>query len=193
MDIRFFYDLGSPYAFLTAEWIDDAFGDGVDIEWIPVLLGAIHKATGRSSWAETAARADGIAEVERRARERGLPSLVWPKVWPSNGLTAMRVAVWAHRAGAGRAFARAAFHEHFILGHALNEQASIAAAAERAGLDVDQALAAAAEQSVKDALRDNTESAITRGVFGVPSIVVGETVFWGDDRLSEAVALARTA
>lgn len=191
MDVRFFYDLGSPYAFLTAERIDDAFDPGVEVEWVPVLLGAIHKATGRSSWAETAARAGGIAEVERRADERDLPPLVWPEVWPNNGLTAMRVAALAHREGAGRAFARSAFFEQFLLGHALSESAHIAAAAERAGLDADQALAAAGEQSVKDALRDNTESAIALGVIGVPSVAVGASVLWGDDRLAEAVALTR--
>ena len=59
-------------------------------EWVPVLLGGIFKATGRSSWGEGEARADGMAEVERRASERGLGAVRWPEPWPNDGLAAMR-------------------------------------------------------------------------------------------------------
>src|SRR3954469_20622972 len=62
MQPLFFYDLGSPYAWLTAERIDALFGEHRPL-WLPVLLGAIFKATGRGSWAETDARADGIAAI----------------------------------------------------------------------------------------------------------------------------------
>ena len=167
----FFYDLGSPYAWLTAERIRGA-------TWVPVLLGGIFQAVGRSSWARTDARAAGIAEIERRARERGLPQPRWPEDWPNDGLTAMRAAV---HVGSER-FALEAFRVHFVDGLALSEPAHVALAAERAGLDGDEVLAATRDQAVKDRLRANTERAIAAGVIGVPSLVDerGEVLF-GDD------------
>jgi 2-hydroxychromene-2-carboxylate isomerase len=164
----FFYDLGSPYAWLTAERIFDAV-------WIPVLLGGIFKATGRGSWAETDKRANGIAEVERRARERGLPSLRWPDPWPNNGLHAMRVAAAAD----SREFALAAFRLHFTEGRPLSDPENVAAAAERVGIE---------PVEDKQKLRANTDRALELGVFGVPTVVVDGEPFWGDDRLDEALA-----
>ena len=186
-DVRFYYDLGSPYAYLTAHRIDETFDVDTPVEWIPVLLGGIFKAGGRSSWAETGRRADGMHEVERRAAAYEMPLFSWPVEWPNNGLTAMRVAAWAHENNAGRRFARAAFIEQFIRGNALSERAHIEAAAECAGLDPAQALAGAQDPAIKAILKDNTEKAIELGVTGVPTVAVGDELFWGDDRLADAV------
>src|SRR4051812_12702926 len=140
----FFYDLGSPYAWLTAERIEAVLP--VAPEWVPVLLGGIFKATGRGSWAETDARGEGIAEIERRARERGLPPLRWPSPWPNNGLHAMRVVA----ALDSRSFALEAFRVHFAEGLPLSDPANVELAAARAGVDpvVD-----------KERLRANTDRA----------------------------------
>ena len=165
----FFYDLGSPYAWLTAERISGA-------TWVPVLLGGIFRATGRSSWARTDARAEGIAEIERRARERGLPKPTWPDPWPNDGLLAMRAAASVD----SERFALEAFRVHFVDGLALSEPEHVALAAVRAGLDAGEVLAAAADQTVKDRLRANTERALAAGVIGVPTLVTDE-VLWGDD------------
>jgi 2-hydroxychromene-2-carboxylate isomerase len=142
-----------------------------------VLLGAIFKATGRGSWAETDARGRGIARIEQVARDRGLPPLRWPDPWPNDGLHAMRVAAHAD----SREFALAAFRTHFVDGRALSDPANVALAAERAGIEPveDKAL-----------LRANTDRALAMGVFGVPTVAVGGELFWGDDRLEEAVAAA---
>jgi 2-hydroxychromene-2-carboxylate isomerase len=181
----FAYDLGSPYAWLAAERIAD------DTEWLPVLLGGVFKSTGRSSWALSDSRAAGIAEIDRRARDRGLPPLRWPADWPSDYIAVMRAAVWAEQQGAQREFALAAFRIHFTQGRTLKDAENIAAAAEDAGLDPDAALAANDDQAIKDALRENTERALELGVRGVPSFVVGHHVIWGDDRLDEAMALTQ--
>ena len=186
MATRFVYDLGSPFAWLAAERVDELFREPP--EWVPVLLGGIFRATGRSSWAETARRAAGIADIEARARERGLPAPRWPEPWPNDGLRAMRAAVHAHRMGTGRRFALAAFRVQFTEGRALSEPEAIAYAAERAGLDPDELLRATADKAVKDALRTNTERALAAGVIGVPSVLVRDEVHWGDDRLEEAAA-----
>src|SRR3954447_5457144 len=87
---EFYFDVGSPYAWLAAERLDDLFDEPP--VWVPALLGGIFRARGRSSWARTDLRAPGIAEMEERAQERGLPAPRWPYPWPNDGLRAMRVA-----------------------------------------------------------------------------------------------------
>jgi 2-hydroxychromene-2-carboxylate isomerase len=174
----FFYDLNSPYAYLAAERIDDL----LEVEWVPVLVGAMFKATGRTSWGMGPGRADGIAEIERRAAERGLEPIAWPEPWPGNSLMCMRAAVYA-----GTPFAREAFRVHFVDGRTLDDPASVALAAQRSGLDPDAVLDATRDQAVKDALRANTDRALELGAFGVPTVVVDGDVIWGDDRLEEAV------
>jgi 2-hydroxychromene-2-carboxylate isomerase len=174
----FLYDLNSPYAYLAAERIDDL----LEVEWVPVLVGAMFKATGRSSWGLGPGRADGIAEIERRAAERGLPPLRWPEPWPGNSLLCMRAAVYG-----GTPFAREAFRVHFVEGRTLDDLASVALAAERTGLDPAAVLDATRDQAIKDVLRSNTDRALALGAFGVPTVVADGDVIWGDDRLEEAV------
>ena len=97
----------------------------------------------------------------------------------------MRVATYAHDRGQGRAFALAAFDVQFVEGCALSEPANVARAAQRAGLGGGEVLAAAARREVKARLRVHTERALSRGVFGVPTVLDGDRVLWGDDALDE--------
>lgn len=184
MTTLFYYDLGSPYAYLAAERVDEVIPG--DVEWRPVLLGGLFRATGRSSWALTATREAGVAEVERRAGRRGLPPVIWPEPWPGDGLVAMRAAVIAHRIGRGREFALQALRLHFCDGRSLNERDAIEAALARTGLDPPRVLDAATDQAAKTELRALTADALARGVTGVPSVVAGGQVFWGDDALEQA-------
>jgi 2-hydroxychromene-2-carboxylate isomerase len=171
----FFYDLGSPYAWLTAERIDAVMQ--VETLWVPVLLGGIFKATGRESWGRTGRRDEGMAEIEQRAARLGLGPVRWADPWPNDGLHAMRVAAAAD----SRDFALAAFRVHFVDGLALSDPNNVALAAERAGVEMTED---------KAALRANTDRALELGVFGVPTVAVGGEVYWGDDRLDEAAAAA---
>ena len=184
----FYFDLGSPYAYLTAERIDAVLP--APAIWQPISLGGIFKQTGRSSWAvgEAGDRAAGMAEVERRALAYGLPPVRWPEPWPTNYLLAMRVATFAFQQGRGREFTLQAFRAAFQGGHDLAVRENVLDAADAAGLDARQAGAAAEDPQIKLALRDATDEAHRVGVFGVPTVVVGSEVFWGDDRLEEAAA-----
>jgi 2-hydroxychromene-2-carboxylate isomerase len=190
----FHYDLMSPYAYLAAERLDRVLP--APATWQPVLLGGLFKLTGRSSWAlgDYERRRRGMAEIERRADAYGLPPLRWPDPWPSSSLAAMRVAVHARRAGREREFVAAAFRTAFVEGQDLGELRHVLTAAEAAGLDPGEAEAAVGDTSVKRELRDQTDAAHARGVFGVPTVAVGDELFWGDDRLEDAAAaMARTA
>ena len=90
----------------------------------------------------------------------------------------------------GVQFAREAFRSAFQRGADLSIPAHVLDAARRAGLDPDAVAAAIADPEIKQALRAATDAAHELGVFGVPTVAVGEELFWGDDRLEDAAALA---
>jgi 2-hydroxychromene-2-carboxylate isomerase len=188
----FYYDLGSPYAYFSAERISGLFNEaGLEQpEWQPILLGGLFRHFDRGSWAQTEAREEGIAECERRAVEQGLPPIVWPEVWPEEMLNAMRVATFAKQTGRTIAFSLAAFRQQFAAGKDLTDLDNVMIAAAACELHPRALLSAVKTKGVKDGLRTATDAAAAAGVFGVPSVRVGEEVFWGDDRLEEAVEAA---
>lgn len=189
----FYFDLGSPYAYLAAARVDGLFA--APVRWQPVSLGALFKLSGRSSWSlgDQEHRERGMAEVERRARGYGLPPLRWPDPWPGNYLTAMRAAVHAQSEGRLRAFVDCAYAAGFQQGQDLSVLANVLAVASEAGLDERELQRAVGEPEIKLALREATGAAHALGVFGVPTVAVGGELFWGDDRLGEAAARAATA
>ena len=191
-EATFYFDLGSPYAYLAAERISGLFAEaGLEQpEWQPILLGGLFQHFGRDSWANGPGRAEGIAEVERRAAEYGLPPLVWPEPWPGNTLLAMRAATFAKQTGRTVSFALAGFRQAFAAGRDLTEPDNVAVAAAACELHPKALAKAVGTDGVKKALREATDRAAELGVVGVPSLVVGGEVFWGDDKLEEAVSAA---
>jgi 2-hydroxychromene-2-carboxylate isomerase len=189
----FFYDLGSPYAYLAAERIHGVFEEaGAEPPvWQPILLGGLFRRFGRDSWANGPGREAGLAEVERRAQAYGLPPIRWPDPFPGNTLFAMRVATFATEIGRGVSLPLAAFRQAFAAGRDLSDPDNVFVAAASAELHPRALRAAAERDSIKEALKAATEAAGDAGVVGVPSVLAGDEVFWGDDRLEEAAAAAR--
>jgi 2-hydroxychromene-2-carboxylate isomerase len=187
-ETSFYFDLGSPFAYLVAERLGDVLSEPVT--WQPVSLGALFKINRRSSWAlgGADARQAGIAEVERRARAYGLEPIRWPDPWPTNYLYAMRAVTYAFQVGRGRQLTLAAFRSAFVHGQDLALVETVLDAAEQAGLGRAEVDDATRDPEIKLALRSATDAAHERGVLGVPTIVVGEELFWGDDRLPDAAA-----
>jgi 2-hydroxychromene-2-carboxylate isomerase len=190
--IVYYFDLGSPYAYLSAERLQTVPGE--DVVWRPILLGGLFAANGRGSWARAGdvSRSDGIAQVERRARAYGLPPVRWPAGWPSDYLFAMRAASFAFLTGVeiGKAFTMRAFRRAFQDGRDISRPEVVLDVASEVGLAREEAEAACGEPRVKLALREATEAAHRLGVFGVPTFAVGSEFLWGDDRLEEAARLA---
>jgi 2-hydroxychromene-2-carboxylate isomerase len=189
--VTFYFDLGSPYAYLAAERLPQTLP--ARVSWQPVLLGGLFKLNGRSSWAlgEYQRRQAGMAEIERRAQAYGLPAIHWPDPWPGDYLGAMRVATFAFAIGRGPEFSRRAFRDAFQHGRDLGIMAGVLDAAEQSGLDRREAEAATADPEIKQALRDATGAAHRLGVFGVPTVAVEDELFWGDERLEDAGTLLR--
>jgi 2-hydroxychromene-2-carboxylate isomerase len=189
--VRFYFDLGSPYAYLTAERLDAVLPGSV--EWRPVLLGGLFKLAGRSSWAlgDYRRRQAGMAEIERRARGYALPPMRWPDPWPSDYLVAMRAATFVFSSagsGRGREFALQAFRDQFQRGTDLSIPAHVLTVAREVGFDRGEVAAAVTDPRVKAALHDAADAAYSAGVFGVPTFAIGDELFWGDDRLEDAAA-----
>jgi 2-hydroxychromene-2-carboxylate isomerase len=187
----FFFDLGSPYSWLVAERIHHVLP--VVAVWQPILLGGIWKETGGQSWAVTNEREAGMAEVERRAAEYELMPIRWPDEWPTNTLQAMRAATFAASIGRAVAFSLAAFRQAFAAGKDLSNVDNVLIAAAACELHPNAVLKAIETQSVKDKLREATREAYERGVRGVPTIAVGDKLFYGDDRLEEAASALAAA
>ncbi len=187
----FYFDLGSPYAYLAAERIvsDDVLPEPV--AWQPLSLGALFKLAGRSSWSlgDPGRRREGMAEVERRAALYDLAPVRWPEPWPSNYLFAMRACTYAFQVGQGIEFSLRAFRAAFQHGHDLGVPERVLALAGEAGLDPRAVEDATQDPQVKLALRAATQDAHELGVFGVPTLAVGEELFWGEDRLQDAARL----
>lgn len=182
----FYYDLGSPYAYLAAERIQHVLP--VVPVWQPILLGGIWKETGGRSWATTEKREEGIAEIERRAARYGLMPVRWPDGWPNNTLTAMRAAIFAQQTGRAVAFSLAAFRQAFAAGKDLSDVDNVLIAAAACELHPTAVLKGIEMQSTKDRLREMTREAYERGVRGVPTVAVGGELFWGDEHLEDAAA-----
>jgi 2-hydroxychromene-2-carboxylate isomerase len=188
----FYFDLGSPYAYLAAERVSGLFTEAEleQPEWVPVLLGGLFQRFDRGSWSQTPARAEGMAEVERRALAYGLPPVQWPDPWPGNMLTAMRVATFAKQTGRTVSFSLAAFRQAFAAGRDLGDPDNVTIAGAACELHPRALLKAVQTEIVKNGLKEATAEAGDRGVEGVPALVVGDQVFWGDDRLEEGVEAA---
>lgn len=182
----FYYDIGSPFAYLAAERVSHVLP--VTPVWQPILLGGIWQHTGGGSWGQTEQREAGMAEVEHRAAERGLQPIRWPGGWPTSTLAVMRAATFAQQAGRAVAFSLAAFRQAFAAGRDMAIEDNVLIAAAACELHPKAVLTGIATRSVKDRLRAATDAAAARGVTGVPTVVVGDELFWGDDRLEDAAA-----
>jgi 2-hydroxychromene-2-carboxylate isomerase len=184
----FYFGAMSPYSWFAAERIDDVIPDA---EWRPVFAGALFKACGRSSWGLDERRPAGVADCEARAQERGLGAIRWPDPWPTVDVRVARAMLVARDAGLLKPFALAAMRLAFSEGYDLQAPAAIAEAARRVGLDPGELERAIETPEVKMTLRQETDEAIAKGVFGVPTVLVDNELYWGDDRLGEAAQAVR--
>ncbi|MCO5091594.1 2-hydroxychromene-2-carboxylate isomerase [Bosea sp. (in: a-proteobacteria)] len=192
--LDFWYEFASPYSCLSALRIEKLADEaGVALRWRPFLLGPIFAAQGwntspfalfpskgRYMWRDTA----------RRGRRQGI-SFVKPENFPQNSLTAARLALAGREEGWTPVFSRALFRAHFCEGRNLAEEAVLSAALKEAGGDPGHALPLSRSEEVKGRLKAEIEYAKSIGIFGAPFFVTGDgELFWGDDRLEEALEWA---
>ncbi len=184
----FYYDVSSPYAYLAACRVDEVLP--VRPEWRPIAFGVIVRQLGKVPWSFGEHRDDHFASIAERVSDRGLPEIRYPDGWPAEtySLTPLRALLLASDEEQLRALSHACFRMMFVEGRHLADVDGVLEAAERAGMDHEYVREGVDRAEVKQELRDRTDEAVAKGVTGVPTVIVGEQLYWGDDRLEEAAA-----
>jgi len=193
--IDFWYEFASTYSYSSvmriARLADDA---GVRVRWRPFLLGPIFKALGWNDSPFNIYAAKGRymwRDLERVCTHEGLPLTLPPARFPQNGLKAARLAMAGEAQGWTPAFTRAVFTANYAEQKDISDTGVLRTLLDDLGIAADAALAAADTPETKAALRAQTEEATARGLFGAPSFTVGDELFWGNDRLEDALAWAK--
>jgi 2-hydroxychromene-2-carboxylate isomerase len=146
-----------------------------------VTLGGMRKVTGHTLPPPSQLKYMG-EDTERWAKQYGVPMQI-PKPFPISTIKALRANLAAERAGRGEDAMHALFGAYWGDGEDISDPAVIEKALTSVGLDGKALLARTEDPEVKESLRHNTDLALARGVFGVPTFFVGERSFWGNDRL----------
>jgi 2-hydroxychromene-2-carboxylate isomerase len=192
-DLDFWYEFGSTYSYPAAMRMQEAADEaGVRVRWRAFLLGPIFREQGWNDSPFNIYAAKGRymwRDLERLCEGYGLP---WrrPSVFPRNGLLAARVAVAAEAERWLPDFATGIYLANFARDEEIAEPGVVAAVLEGLGQDPGRWLGLADTPRIKEALREQTAEAVRIGIFGAPSFVVGDELFWGDDRLEQALARA---
>jgi 2-hydroxychromene-2-carboxylate isomerase len=191
--IEFWYEFASTYSYLCAMRIEAlAATAGVAILWKPFLLGPIFRAQGWDSSPFNIYPAKGkhmVRDMERLTAARGLPFRL-PSPFPQNSLHAARLALIGHAEGWGIAFTRAVYQAEFAGGADIGDKRVLRQLLAALGIDADAALARSETPENKQRLRQQTEDAQELGIFGAPSFLARGDLFWGDDRLEQALMTA---
>ena len=190
--IEVWIEYASTYSYLTVARIGRlAAANGVTLDWQPFWLAPVRQQLGMGHpFPDNSAKAAYMwRDLERRAARLGIPYRR-PEQYPVNSLQTIRVALLAAREGWCQGFTEEAFRLHWTEGRLIGTDDSMEAALRSVGKDPEVVLPLATSQENKNALKAQTISAISRGIFGSPSFVAGEELFWGDDRLEEAMETA---
>ena len=184
--VEFLFDVGSPTAYLAWTQLPKICTEtGATLVRIPMLLGGVFHATGNVSPAAVPAKGSYMtADLGRFAQRYGVPFTHNP-FFPINTLVLMRAAVGVQMRSPERfdAYLKAVFNALWVEQKNLNDPALLMTTLAAAGFEPAALQALVAEPAVKDALRANTDAAIARGVFGAPTMFVGDTMYFGQDRL----------
>ena len=193
--LEVWFEFASSYSYPGVARVESlAAAAGVPVAWKPFLLGPIFRAQGWNDSPFNLYPAKGRymwRDLERVCARQGLP-LRRPSVFPRNGLLAARIACAAAEAPWCPAFVRGVYHANFVEDRDIAEPAVLGAILDALGVSGAEVVAGAASSQAKTALRQQTETAAERGIFGAPSWVVAGELFWGNDRLEEAIAWATT-
>jgi 2-hydroxychromene-2-carboxylate isomerase len=189
--LEFWFEFASTYSYPAAMRIEAAArAAGVPVVWRPFLLGPIFRAQG---WNDSPFNVYPVKgrymwrDLERVCARYGLP-FRRPTQFPRNGLLAARIATLGSGEEWGPEFVRSVYQANFADDRDIADPATVVALLDGLGLDGRALAGRAGEPASKDRLRAATDEAIGLGIFGAPSFVVGGELFWGNDRLEDALS-----
>lgn len=184
--VDFYFDFVSPAAYLAWTQLPKICADGgAQLVYKPMLLGGVFLEAGNKAPLTVPLKGHYLmVDLKRCARRLGVAFHPNPH-FPFNTVTLMRMAVALLQQGGGRfgGFCSAIFQSIWVNSADLSDPSVVATVLSQAGFDPQALLALASEPEVKDALKVATEAAVQRGVFGAPTMFVGDQMFWGQDRL----------
>jgi 2-hydroxychromene-2-carboxylate isomerase len=184
--VEFYFDLGSPATYLAYTQLPKICAQtDTRLVYIPLLLGGVFKATGNASPATVPAKGRYMfQDLDRYAKRYGVPLKFNPH-FPINTLMLMRAVTGIQLRHPERfaEFIDCLFKAIWVDGRNLDEPETVAAVLSENAFDPQEVLALTADEEVKAVLKDNTEKAVQRGVFGAPSMFVGNQLYFGQDRL----------
>jgi 2-hydroxychromene-2-carboxylate isomerase len=188
--LEFWFEFASSYSYPAAMRVEGAArAAGVALVWKPFLLGPIFGAQGWNDSPFNIYLAKGRymwRDLERICARLGVP-LHRPSRFPRNGLLAARVALVAADAPWGAEFVRAVYRANFADDRDIADVAVVRDLLAQVGADAPAVLEAAQPRDNKDGLRRQTEEAVALGIFGAPTFVSRGELFWGNDRLEDAL------
>lgn len=195
--LTFWYDFASSYSYLSALRIEGLCeGTGIDLVWRPFLLGVIFQSQGWNTSPFNIYEAKGsymVRDIARIARKRELPPFCLPSEFPQKSLLAARIGTLGSDEKWIADYTKSVFARQFADGDEIEDPETHVQLLNGLGLPGQEIVASAAvDADNKLKLRNNTERAQAFGLFGAPSFVTDDDeVFWGDDRLEDAIDWAR--
>ncbi len=187
--IDFYFDFSSPYGYLASRKIDSlAAKHGREVNWHPVLLGAIFKTTGGAPLTHLPLKGEySKRDFARSARFHGVADFTMPSVFPIASQAPARILLWAaaHDPALGSRIAHALYRAYFVDNRDISNPDIAADVAAETGADRAAARAAVDDPAIKDSLKREVDAAIASGVFGSPFVIIDGEPFWGIDRFDQ--------
>lgn len=185
MKVDFYFDYVSPFSYLASTQLMQLERWGAEVVLKPVFLGGIVKTLGLTPPIQQPGHGRAgymLRDLERWASLYGIP-FAFNDAFPVNSLLALRATPWLQAQGRLRSFMHLCFDATWGEGKDIGQVSVMRELAERAGCDPDAFMQAANAPENKQWLKEVTEQALTRGIFGVPTFFVGDEMFFGNDRL----------
>lgn len=192
-EIEFWFEFASTYSYLSAMRIEaEAARHGVRVAWKPFLLGPIFRALGMETSPFVLQKEKGAYVWQDMARQCRKYGLGWtkPGTFPRKSVLPARIALLGAEEPWIGAFCRGVMALNFVLDQDISAPERLAPIVTELGLPAPDILGEAQAESTKSRLREQTEEARRRGIFGAPTFFVGTEMFWGNDRLDDALLLA---
>ena len=181
--IEFYYDFGSPTAYLAWTQIEKADEIKFNVEYRPVLLGGIFKATDNKPPGTVKAKANWMFEDIKMYANNYNVNFAMNNAFPVNTLYLMRGAIFAKKKGILKDYNKAMFNAMWVNNVNLNVSKNIIDVLESNNLESKEFLEAAENNDIKEELKADTSLAVTKGLFGVPSFIVDGKLYFGQDRM----------
>jgi 2-hydroxychromene-2-carboxylate isomerase len=182
MEVEVYYDVSSPYTYLAFTRLFDVIERyDAKLTLLPVYLGGLFKALGR-----TLPHPSKLTYMQKDLNDwasfLGVP-LKFPSVFPLNSIQVQRGAVWMKDRGLEEAYVKRVFPAYWVEDRDLSKDEELLDIVNSLGVDSQDFLQGVRSEEVKQKLKEITEVALSRGVFGVPTFFVSGEMFWGNDRL----------